>query len=128
MTTQGSARSILLVGGDEDDEVLMRGLLDAILGKQYMFYRYQEIAPPIRLICSELYDLVLLEYMIGPYNGIDLIKQARGQCPQIKLVMVTDWSLPNLEAIAMASGADGFLSKNRMNKETLAQLLAAVLG
>ena len=122
MTTQSSARNVLLVGGDEEDQILIRSVLDEIQGNRYSLYWYKEEAPPIHLIRSKLYDIVLLAYENESYCGIDLIKIAREQC--LAVILLTDWNLPDLEQNAIASGASVFLRKSNLTKDALVQILA----
>lgn len=120
--------NILLIDPEEEDFLLLNTLLNEIQGENYSLHFYTESVPPIKLICSGLYDVVFTKSQIGSMRGIEILQAVKQGCPQVPVIMLTDWNLPDLEQTALASGASAFLRKTELNREILETTLQKVLG
>jgi len=64
-------------------------------------------------------DLVVLDIVIAPTTGIDLIRQIREVGPAIRIVIVTIQDDPSLAAEALRAGAAAYVLKNCATSELL---------
>jgi len=65
----------------------------------------------IEAVDEEMPQIVLLDIMMGPVNGLDILKSIKEKYKKIKVVMVTVADDPETRKKAMELGADGFVTK-----------------
>jgi CheY-like chemotaxis protein len=110
-----------------DDESRARQSMKALLGVWYPETEVHEAADgweAVRLAETLQPDLILMDGRMPEMNGPDAIRIIKARSPHIKIVVLSMY--PDIEAEALAAGADAFVSKSdapdRLRK-TLAEVL-----
>jgi two-component system, response regulator RegA len=76
------------------------------------------------------YNAILLDIRMTAAHGADgleVVAHARARCPSARIIVLTAYGSPALQAEAMARGADAFLHKPSPLPD-IAQLLVSLLG
>jgi DNA-binding response OmpR family regulator len=83
-------------------------------------------------ITKEVYDLVLVDWMMPDVDGITVIKAIRNRDKQTgnktKVIMVTAINNTMAKSYAQRSGADGFLPKSENSEDFKLRLYEMVRG
>ena len=121
-----SSRRILIV---EDHDILRETLRGWIAGSfpqcRLVVTRTGEDA---LIVCqNEAPDLVLMDIRLPGMDGLQAMGHIRRIIPGAKVVMLTLYEHPALQAAAMVAGADAYVTKARMTRDLL-PLLARLLG
>lgn len=120
MTTLATKSSIrvLLVDDDQDDFVLTRDLLAAIPGRFQLDWQ-QDFEDGLKAVCSDAYDIVLLDYRLGAKTGLDLLAEARKNKCDAPIIILTGLSDSEIDMAAMRSGAADYLEKHHLDATLL---------
>jgi signal transduction histidine kinase len=106
-----SSWSILLVEDDEDDYYLVNAWLSQAKSGQYHLKWISEAEAALRLVETETFDVVLVDYHLGGVNGLDLIRQAKINCQHVPFILLTGQGSYDVDLTAMEAGAADYLSK-----------------
>lgn len=68
---------ILLVEDDEDDYVIARDVLEEISFLDIELIRAANVSAAYDYLKQNNFDLCLLDYQLGAFNGIEVLKHAR---------------------------------------------------
>jgi DNA-binding response OmpR family regulator len=74
------------------------------------------------MICSGLYDLVLLDIMLPVYDGLEVLRRVRKQKMDVPVIMLTARSTIEDKVGGMDLGADDYLTKPFAMPELLARI------
>jgi PAS domain S-box-containing protein len=106
---------ILLVEDDEDDYIITRELLSRAHLARYQVDWAPSFASGKRLLETNLYDAVLMDYDLGDGTGIDLIRELAGRGYPAPILLLTGRGTPEVDVEAMEAGASVYLNKSDMN-------------
>jgi DNA-binding NtrC family response regulator len=90
----------------------------------------REVEEAQALLTNIRYHLVLADLRlsgIGSAEGLDLVRMVRECCPDTRVVVLTAFGSPEMEAEARRQGADAFLHKTTPLAQ-VAQVAMQVLG
>ncbi len=73
-------------------------------------------------------DIVLLDIVLGSYNGLDIAQQLQRACPETRIVLLTGHKVDNHLFRAMRIGVHGYLQKAMSASELLNALHAVFRG
>src|SRR6476659_3715130 len=108
---------VLLVDDDENSYLLTRRLLAKLQGLFQV-----EWAPSydagLKTISRKQHDVYLLDYRLGAYNGLDLLKEALALGCEAPMIILTTEN-PEVDDRAMKLGAADFLNKYRLDTALL---------
>lgn len=117
-------KNVLLV---DDQRIIMDGLeifIDNIQGYEVVGKALNAKEALVKM--QELHpDIVLLEYNLPDFDGIDLIPKLLEIHPLAKVIILTSVAEPQLAIRAIKAGARGFLTKN-MDKKGIENILKDV--
>lgn len=102
---------ILLV----DDHTVVRQGFRRLLADQFPDAEFGEAATSqdgARLATKEFWDLVVLDLTLQGGSGLDVLKEIRGQCPRLPVLVVTMHSEEQYALRAFKAGASGYLTKD----------------
>jgi DNA-binding response OmpR family regulator len=106
------AKKILVI---EDDENLRSVLNDSLAKEGYSTLEAKNGEQGLELALSEHPDLILLDIILPDLNGIDMLKQIRGDeawGQSAKVIMLTNLSDSQSVAACLDLGAHSFLVKS----------------
>ncbi len=117
--------SILLLDEDEDNYQLMKAILAEAFHGEVNLDWFQRDGFASVMICSGHYRLVIVECRLGVENGLDIIRQAKEQCPEQKLFLLTGADVDaTLQARALQAGAAFVLQKKNLSVSLAKQVIA----
>jgi two-component system KDP operon response regulator KdpE len=107
-------RVILLVEDEEPNRALLRAVLaravqDRLMG--VVLVEAADLASARAVLASRHVDLVLLDVRLPDGNGLTLIPEANGVHHAPSFMVLSASVLPSERAVALASGAAGFMAK-----------------
>jgi two-component system phosphate regulon response regulator PhoB len=110
VTSDAASRPRVLV---VDDEAPLRELIVVTLGEAFECEEAADGETALMLLAKSPPDLVFLDVMLPGLSGIDVLRQMRADpaLRDVAVVVVSAWQGPEDIAVALESGADGFLEK-----------------
>ena len=119
---------LLVIDDDEDDFIILRDALapdasgsDGVPGFDL------DWVPNLSRAREQLlkggYDAYLIDYLLGPDSGLDLVAWARGRHLPYPLIVLTGQGNPDVDRAALEAGADDYLVKGYVDPEALARTI-----
>lgn len=97
----------------EDEEVLRMLMVDTLEDEGHELHEAADGQEAINQIMENDYDLILLDYMMPLYTGLEVIEKVRNapQKSDVKIMMVSAKSQQSDKDLVLKSGADYFIAK-----------------
>ena len=95
----------------EDEEGLREALIRSLTGEGYLADGAEDGDEGYQLICTGLYDLVLLDIMLPVYDGLEVLRRIRKQGIDVPVILLTARSTVEDKVGGMDLGADDYLTK-----------------
>ncbi len=108
---------ILLIEDDEDDYLLTRDLLAEIGEGKYTLDWVSTYECAVEALGRQEHDVYLLDYRLGPHEGLELLRPPFADGKPI--IVVTGQDDRNVDLQAMRAGAADFLVKGEIDARTL---------
>ena len=102
-------RFIFLIEDDEDDYILTREFLEDIFINQFVL-RGNTPEKARDVMAQNRHDLCLMDFHLGPSDGIELLKHARSVGFLAPVIMLTGQEDLQTDAMALRHGAVDYLS------------------
>lgn len=106
----------------EDEKGLREALIRTLTGEGYLADEAADGDEGYRLICTGLYDLVLLDIMMPVYDGLEVLRRIRNQGLDVPVILLTARSTVEDKVGGMDLGADDYLTKPFAMQELLARI------
>jgi CheY-like chemotaxis protein len=116
---------ILLV----EDNLAFRQLLKENLCNQFPSINVEEAGDGIEAFKSievSCPDLVFMDIRLPGENGLEVAKRMKGQCPDIKIIILTSYDLPEYRETAKRYGADYFATKGSSSWEEITTMIRSI--
>ena len=110
----------------EDEEGLREALIRSLTGEGYLADGAADGGEGYQLICTGLYDLVLLDIMLPVYDGLEVLRRIRKQGIDVPVILLTARSTVEDKVGGMDLGADDYLTKPFAMPELLARIRMVV--
>ncbi len=120
---------ILIAEDDEDDLFLFRELIYEWKNWDYYTRRNDQATVTvdsaltrediIQKLSESHYDLLFLDYHLGEWNGLDILKEIREKEYTLPVIMLTGKGDQEIAVQAMKAGATDYLDKSALTPETL---------
>lgn len=110
---------VLLIEDDEDDYVLIEGLLSDVPGKRFDLEWTGNYDDGMEAIESQRHDVCLLDYRLGERNGLELLRHALGNGCGIPVIFLTGQDDHTIDLEAMQAGAADYLVKAQIDSTML---------
>lgn len=110
---------ILLIDDDEDDYILTRLMLSESRGDDFHLTWAADYLDGLEQSVLESWDVILLDYMIGRYNGIDLARDAISRGLQAPIILLTGKGSYRVDLDAMRVGVMDYLVKGQVSAPVL---------
>lgn len=106
---------ILYVEDDEDDYILMREMISEIQDIQITLDWMHEGVSALEAMQENDHDIYLLDYLLGPWNGLELMEEAIYKGCKGPIIVLTGQGDRQVDLAAMQAGAADFLVKGRFD-------------
>lgn len=120
---------ILLIEDDEDDAFYIKDILnEGLSDSPPTIDLFSSIEKNLKEINPFYYDLALFDYRLGKMNGIELVRNFRGQNCSIPIILFTGQGDQEVAVEAMKAGATDYLTKGKLSIESVTKSIRYVLG
>lgn len=106
---------VLLVGGDEDDHVIIRDLLSGISGTGYDIEWVATHDAAIEVVRHNRHDVCLIDYHIGERTGLEFVREAIKIGCNAPMIMLTGQEDRKVCIETMKAGAVDYLIKGKID-------------
>ncbi len=110
---------VLLIEDDEDDYVLIREMLSMSIVSEFQLDWADTYDSGFEAIRGAEHDVVLLDYRLGPRNGLDLLRDAIALGCKMPIIILTGQGDFQIDMRAMRSGASDYLLKEQLRADLL---------
>lgn len=115
----GDRLNILLIGGDEDEQVIIGGLVSEILPRGHRFEKVSAYSSALEAIRRRGHDVYLLDCDIGGRKGLDLLEDAGADLRRAPVIFLCEDADPELRVFASKAGAADCLVKSDLSAPLL---------
>ena len=118
---------ILLV----EDNPIFRHLLRNILNKQYPSMIIEEAATSkevLQKIKDFLPDLIFMDIKLPDGSGLQLTQEIKSTYPKIKIIILTNYDLPEYRDAALKHGANYFLCKSSSSSVEITKFVEHIVS
>ncbi len=108
-----------------------RRLLKKVLGNRFPFIDIREVADGrqgLELIQTFNPDLLFIEIHLPSESGLDLARRIKTNHPEIIIVLLTSYNLPEYKAAALKSGIAYLVPKDDWTSEDMIALVRTILS
>ncbi len=106
---------ILLVEDDEDDYLLVKVLLSKMEGKSFQLDWIASYQEALDAAEKETYDVYLIDYLLGEYDGLELIEELLGRGCRAPIILLTGMGDYEVDMKAMERGAADYITKELLS-------------
>jgi PAS domain S-box-containing protein len=110
---------VLLVDDDEDDFIIARDLISRIPDRRFQVDWVNNFADALEAIQRREHNIGLLDYRLGEFTGLDLLRQARQKGCRTPMILLTGQGAHEIDVEAMQAGAADYLVKGQLTADTL---------
>ncbi|HTD88307.1 MAG TPA: response regulator [Candidatus Binatia bacterium] len=110
---------VLLVEDDQEDYYLTRELFAEIQTRHFQVDWAKNFAQGCEALRARPYDVALVDYRLGPDNGLDLLQAAMKEGCEAPIIILTGQGEREVDLQAMAAGAADYLVKGRLDSGLL---------
>ncbi|WP_244849314.1 MULTISPECIES: response regulator [unclassified Caballeronia] len=108
-----------------DDEAELRNMLQRFLTSQGFAVRVVENGKRLdRYLQREPYDLLVLDWMMEPEDGLSVCRRLRAEGHTLPILMLTAKGDPVDKVVGLETGADDYLAKPFLPQELVARVRA----
>jgi diguanylate cyclase (GGDEF)-like protein/PAS domain S-box-containing protein len=115
---------VLVVDDDEEDFLILRDLLADYAQERFHLEWVATLREGIDALRANQHDVFLVDYQLGPDNGMELVRLAVAEGSAHRpVIMLTGQGNPDVDREALAAGASDYLVKGAIDAEKLARSL-----
>ena len=114
-----------------DDSTTFRETFKEALCRQFPSMLVREVVDGIealRNIEMQSPDLIFMDIRLPGRNGLELTAIIKARHPEIAVVVLTAYDLPEYREAAYRGGADGFIPKSSLNMADIAALIESIFS
>ena len=119
MLGPGTVMKILIV---EDEQRLREGLVDLLSAADHEVTAVGDGRSALEVGMADPFDLVLLDLMLPPVDGIEVCRRLRQARPTLPILMLTARGAEDDKVAGFAAGADDYVTKPFGVRELLARI------
>lgn len=115
--------NVLLVDDDEDEYILIKGMFARLPGQgnglRYSLDWASSFDQALTVCQTKKYDIHLVDYYLGRYNGLDLMRAVEKVGCSAPFILLTGQGSYELDLTAMEQGVSDYLLKDQINEHLL---------
>jgi serine phosphatase RsbU (regulator of sigma subunit) len=111
--------TILLIDDDEEDYLITRDLLKEIKSKRFDIQWASTFESGLTLLKRDIHDVYLIDYNLGAYTGLDLVREAIQCGCAAPVIILTGQDDEEIDFEAMKAGAVDYLVKGKIDAALL---------
>jgi signal transduction histidine kinase len=110
---------VLLVDDDDDDYLLTKDMLSGLDGPEYAIHWVADSQSALRECHQATYDVCLIDYRLGPENGIELVRELIADGNDMPIIVLTGQGDYRVDVEATQAGAADYLVKGEISPTLL---------
>ena len=110
---------VLLIDDEEASFLILRHILGKVPGRQFAIEWASNYDSGIEALAAAKHDVCLLDYRLGPRDGLDLLRDAASRGLDTPIIMLTGSEDPQVDHEAARLGAWDFLLKDLLDPVSL---------
>ncbi len=116
-----SPLKILIVDDSPEDRMIYKRYIRQQHGDECLFYEAESGDAFLKLVRSEPFDCILLDYMLPDYNGISLLEALEKESPAVgvPIIFLTGYGNEQIAVHAMKLGISDYLAKKSLTADLL---------
>lgn len=118
---------VLLIEDEPTDAEFTRAMLGQVHGAEVTLNWSQTFDDGLSELESGRYDVALVDYMLGPDNGLDLVREAVRRELPTPIILLTGKGSREVDLEAQEAGADDYLVKGQIDPAGLERALRYTL-
>ncbi len=114
-----------------EDSPIFRKLLKEILHSRFPSVELFEAADgweALQRIEASVPDLIFMDIKLPGESGLDLTKKIKNQYPNIIIIILTAYDVPEYREAAVQAKGNYFLSKGSASKKNILELVESILS
>jgi signal transduction histidine kinase len=115
--------NVLIIDDSPEDRETYRRLLARRPDGAYAVTEAATGAEGLRAVQTHAPDCILLDYRLPDTDGLSLVKTLNAECGSVPIVFLTGAANEELAAAALSAGVQDYLSKDRVDGDSLARSL-----
>ncbi len=115
----GDVIRVLVIEDDEDDLYLTRELLQEVKARQYDVTWEREPAEGLQALCSQAFDVALVDYYVSGTTGVEILTRAVDAGVETPAILLTGLGSEDVDFAAMQAGAYDYLEKGSLSSSLL---------
>jgi signal transduction histidine kinase len=115
---------VLIVEDDPLDLAIMKKVASLVEGDFVLDVAHCGTPEAVAPMLASGFDVVLLDYMLGTADGLDLLKEIRKSGDETPAIFVTSAADVNVAAKAIRCGASDYLLKSELSPDALRRTIA----
>lgn len=119
---------VLLIEDDEDDYIITKDLLSEISILNFKLDWEPDYETALQKVLNQEYHIYLIDYRLGQYTGIDLLREARKNNINDPIILLTGQGDKEVDLMAMKEGAADYLVKGSIDSNALSRSLRYALS
>jgi signal transduction histidine kinase len=119
MTSKDNVIEVLLVEDDEEDYLLTKGVFGKIEGTRYALHWACDCRSALEAIQERDHDVCLVDYRLGPEDGIQLVRDLVADGHDLPLIVMTGQGDRDVDLEAARAGAADYLVKGEVSPALL---------
>ena len=119
---------VLLIEDDEDDYIIIRGLLAEIQTAVFDITWTSGYYDALKLVGRQEHDICLLDYRLGAYTGVELLEEKAFKETDIPIIFLTGQGEYSVDVKAMKAGVMDYLVKEGLTSSLLERAIRYALA
>jgi two-component system chemotaxis response regulator CheY len=113
-----------------EDNDIFRQTLKSILTTEFSSLRIEEAfdeASALSKIDEKPPEFIFMDINLPGTNGIEITKKIKINHPDISIIILTSYDIPDIQIAASEAGAEYFMSKKAASRTEIIQLVRSIL-
>lgn len=119
---------VLVVDDDEDDFLILKRLFSKIADSPFELEWIGEYDAAIEAIAQKRHDIYLIDYRLGAYTGLDVLRQVNAVERVEPFILLTGVGDSEIELESLRLAASDYLIKSNLDSSILSRTMYYALG